>query len=73
MKKLQEIIGTLFTFLSSTGFVYFGALAYAILIWAFARPFDWVGWILVGVFVQKNMDLIRPWALKQWTDLKRKF
>lgn len=74
MKKMTELFGTVLAFLSSTGFVYFGTLVYAVVIWLiWARPFGWVGWILVGIFIQKNMELIRPWALKKWKNLKSKF
>lgn len=73
MKTVKELFGTLMTFLSSTGLVYFGCIAYAIFIWVISpRPLGWTGWILVGVFIQKNMELIRPWAIKQWKDLKSK-
>lgn len=74
MKTIKEIFGTLTAFISSTGFVYIGCIVYALFIWFIApKTFGWIGWILLGVFIQKNMELIRPWALKQWKDLKSKF
>jgi len=73
VKKITGYFATVLTFLSSTGFVYFGVTAAAFLIWFLApKTLGWVGWILVGIFIQKNMDLIRPWALKQYNDLKSK-
>ena len=74
MKKFSEIFGTVLTFLTSTGFTYFGVLGAALAIWFIApKSLGWVGWILVGYFICHNMQLIRPWALKQYNDIKRKF
>ncbi len=74
MKKFSEIFGTVLTFLTSTGFTYFGVLGAAFAIWFIApKSLGWVGWILVGYFICHNMQLIRPWALKQYNDIKRKF
>ena len=74
MKKFSEIFGTVMTFLTSTGFTYFGVLGSALAIWFIApKSLGWVGWILVGYFICHNMQLIRPWALKQYNDIKRKF
>lgn len=74
IKKASEIIGTVLTFLTSTGFSYFGVLGAAFAIWSVAsKTLGWIGWILVGYFICHNMNLIRPWALKQYEDIKKKF
>jgi len=74
MRKLAQIFGTLMTFLTSIGFTYLGVLGAAVLIWLLAaKTLGWVGWILIGYFICHNMQMIRPWALKQWRDIKRKF
>ena len=74
MKKVSEIIGTILTFLTSTGFTYFGILVFAIGIFIVApKTFGWAAWMLIGYFICHNILLIRPWALKQWKDVKRKF
>lgn len=74
MKKAAKLFGLIVTFLSSTGFSYFGVLGSALAIWLVApKTLGWIGWILVGYFVCHNIQLIRPWALKQYRDIKKKF
>jgi len=71
---MKKVIAAVLTFLTSTGFNLFGVLGAAIGIWLIApKTFGWVGWILVGYFICHNMLLIRPWALKQYNDIKKKF
>ncbi|HET8735197.1 MAG TPA: hypothetical protein VFM69_01230 [Pricia sp.] len=76
MKKLSEILGAVLTFITSTGFVWIGGIAAGLFVFL-TMPKNWfwgvVFGIIVGIFVMKNLDKLRPWAVKQWKDLKGNF
>jgi hypothetical protein len=74
MQKLAQLLGTVLTLLSSTGFTYFGVLGASIAIFLVSpKTVGWLGWILLGYFISHNITLLRPWAKKQWGDIKKKF
>lgn len=76
MKTIKNIIAGIIAFLSSTGLTWFGYAAGAILIFIlFTKTWFWgvIFGVLIGLFVMKNLELLKPWALKQLQDLKDKF
>lgn len=75
IKKVSELLGTVLTFLSSTGLVWLGYGGGALAVFLLT-PKNWfwgvIFGVLVGLFVMKNLEILRPWAVKQFNDLKGK-
>lgn len=72
----SNLLATILVFFTSTGLTWFGYGGGAVAVFFF-MPKNWfwgvVFGLLAGLFVRHNLEIIKPWAIKQWKNLISKF